>query len=166
MIPAQPTDPALTTPRPAARPSAPVPGREAPSRAPVSASVPASAPTAADPAEAALAAVEHGLAALGDALTRADIAAIESASAELQAVLRAALAQFAALARRGTLPAPLHARFSRLRGLVGVQREAISRANAGVEQHLEILLPKPHASASVYSPQGGGRGPGRMLAAS
>lgn len=151
----------MTTPRPAARPSAPVPGREAPSRASASPSVPA-----ADPAEAALAAVEHGLAALGQALMQSDIAAVEAASAEFQAALRAALERFAALARRGPLPAALQRRFERLRAQVGVQREAISRASAGVEQHLEILLPKPLASASVYSPQGGGRGPGRMLAAS
>lgn len=149
----------MTTPRPAARPSAPVPGREAPSRAPVP-------PSAADPTEAALAAVEHGLAALGQALAQSDIAAVEAAGAQFQAALRAALERFAALAHRGPLPVALQARFARLRALVAVQREAVSRAGAGVEQHLEILLPRSHASASVYSPQGGGRGPGRMLGAS
>ena len=117
-------------------------------------------------AEPALAAVERAIASLGDALAQADAGAVESATDGLQAALRGAMGALAALARGGAIPAELRQRLAAARGQVGVQREAISRAAAGVEQHLEILLPRSPASASVYGPQGAGRGPGRMLAAS
>jgi len=134
------------TPSPAAPPSRPVPDAGA--------------------AEPALAAVEQAIAALGQALAQADAGAVESATDGLQAALRAAMGALAALARGGAIPAELRQRLAAARGQVGAQREAISRAATGIEQHLEILLPRSPASASVYGPQGASRGPGRMLAAS
>jgi hypothetical protein len=124
-------------------------------------------PAPSSPLETALSDVEHQLAALGQALVRQDAAELDAAVDALQAALRGAFERFAAAAREGRVPAALGGRLARARGQVGAQREAFARARADVEQHLEILLPKSPAGASVYSPEGGGRGgPGRMLGAS
>jgi hypothetical protein len=117
--------------------------------------------------EMSLAAVELAIATLGNTLTRQDIAAIEAASTTLHDTMRAAMAQFAQVARRGTLPIALRSRFAMANGQIAAQREALIRAMSLVEQNLEILIPRPMAETSVYSASGASqRGPGRMLAAS
>jgi len=106
-------------------------------------------------------------AALGDAMTGTDIAAIESASTELQAAMRAAMTSFAQLARRGNMPVALRHRLALANARITAQREALFRAGSGVDQQLEIMFPRPVAQSSVYSASGAsGRGPGRVIAAS
>ncbi len=117
--------------------------------------------------EAALGAVERSILALGHALTLNDVVAVETAAGELQATMRAAMERFAQVAKRGTMPPALRRRFAMASGQVAAQREALIRATSALDQALEILIPRPATSASVYSAQGpAGRGPGRMLAAS
>ena len=132
-------------------------------------------PAQADPAlppgtselEVSLAAVELAIATLGQTLARPDIAAIEAASTALHEAMRAAMNQFAQVARRGTMPAALRTRFAIANGQIAAQREALFRATSLVEQNLEILIPRPMAETSVYSASGASqRGPGRMIAAS
>ena len=127
----------------------------------------ATLPPAASELEVSLAAVELAIATLGDTLARQDIAAIEAASTTLHDAMRAAMAQFAQVARRGTMPAALRTRFALANGQIAAQREALIRATSLVEQNLEILIPRPMAETSVYSASGASqRGPGRMIAAS
>jgi hypothetical protein len=117
--------------------------------------------------EVSLAAVELAIATLGHTLTRQDIAAIEAASTTLHDAMRAAMAQFAQVARRGTMPIALRTRLAMANGQIAAQREALIRAASLVEQNLEILIPRPMAETSVYSASGASqRGPGRMIAAS
>ena len=117
--------------------------------------------------EVSLAAVELAIATLGHTLTQQDIAAVEAASTTLHDAMRAAMAQFAQVARRGTMPVALRTRFALANGQIAAQREALIRATARVEQNLEILIPRPMAETSVYSATGASqRGPGRMIAAS
>jgi hypothetical protein len=135
----------------AARPAAPVP----------------SLPPEVSALETSLAAVELAIATLGHTLTQRDIAAVETASTALHEALRAAMTQFAQVARGGRMPAELRSRFALANAQVAAQREAIIRASALVEQNLEILIPRPMAETSVYSASGASqRSPGRMLAAS
>ncbi len=117
--------------------------------------------------EASLSAVELAIATLGETLCQPDIAAIEAASAALHDTMRAAMNQFAQVARRGTMPAALRTRFALANAQIAAQREALYRATSLVEQNLEILIPRPMAETSVYSAAGTSqRGPGRMIAAS
>ena len=117
--------------------------------------------------ELSLSAVELAIATLGQTLTQRDIAAVETASTALHDAMRAAMAQFAQVARRGTMPVALRTRFAMANAQIAAQREALVRATSLVEQHLEILIPRPFAETSVYSASGAStRGPGRMLAAS
>jgi hypothetical protein len=117
--------------------------------------------------ETSLAAVELAIATLGQTLTQRDIAAVETASTALHDAMRAAMAQFAQVAKRGTMPIALRNRFAMANGQIAAQREALIRATSLVEQNLEILIPRPLAETSVYSASGASqRGPGRMLAAS
>ena len=117
--------------------------------------------------ETSLAAVELAIATLGQTLTQRDIAAVEAASTALHDAMRAAMAQFAQVAKRGTMPIALRTRFAMANAQVAAQRDALVRATSLVEQHLEILIPRPLAETSVYSASGAAqRGPGRMLAAS
>ena len=114
-----------------------------------------------------LAAVELAIATLGHALTQRDIGAVEATSTALHDAMRAAMGQFAQVARRGTMPRALRTRFAIANGQIAAQREALYRATALVEQNLEILIPRPMAETSVYSASGASqRGPGRMIAAS
>ncbi len=127
----------------------------------------ATLPPVASELEVSLAAVELAIATLGHTLTRPDIAAIEAASTTLHDAMRAAMTQFAQVARSGTLPAALRTRFALANGQIAAQREALIRATSLVEQNLEILIPRPVAETSVYSATGASqRGPGRMIAAS
>ncbi len=131
-------------------------------------------PAQADPAlpgaselEASLSAVEQAIVTLGQTLTQRDIAAVEAASTSLHDAMRAAMTQFAQVARRGTMPMALRTRFALANGQIAAQREALIRATSLVEQNLEILIPRPMAETSVYSATGASqRGPGRMIAAS
>jgi hypothetical protein len=117
--------------------------------------------------EGSLSAVEQAIAALGQTLTQRDIAAIEAASTALHDAMRAAMTQFAQVARSGKMPAALRARFALANGQIAAQREALFRATSLVEQNLEILIPRPMAETSVYSASGASqRGPGRVIAAS
>jgi hypothetical protein len=117
--------------------------------------------------ETSLSSVEQAIAALGQTLCQRDIQAVEAASTALHEAMRAAMAQFAVVARRGTMPAALRTRFAVANGQIAAQREALIRATALVEQNLEILIPRPPAQTSVYSASGAsGRGPGRMIATS
>jgi hypothetical protein len=117
--------------------------------------------------EVSLAAVELAIATLGHTLTQRDIAAVEAASTGLHDTMRAAMTQFAQVARRGTMPMALRTRLAIANGQIAAQREALYRATALVEQNLEILIPRPLAETSVYSASGASqRGPGRVIAAS
>ncbi len=117
--------------------------------------------------EASLSSVEQAIAALGRTLTQRDIAAVEAASTALHDAMRAAMSQFAQVARGGKMPAALRTRFALANGQIAAQREALFRASSLVEQNLEILIPRPMAETSVYSASGASqRGPGRMIAAS
>ena len=117
--------------------------------------------------EVSLASVERAIATLGHTLTQQDIAAVEAASTTLHDAMRAAMTQFAQVARRGTMPMALRTRFALANGQIAAQREALFRATSLVEQNLEILIPRPMAETSVYSASGAThRGPGRMIAAS
>ena len=128
---------------------------------------PADASRDASALEGSLSAVEQAIAALGQTLTQRDIAAVEVASTALHDALRAAMTQFAQVARAGRMPAGLRSRFALANAQVAAQREALIRASALVEQNLEVLIPRPVAETSVYSASGPSqRGPGRMLAAS
>jgi hypothetical protein len=131
--------------------------------------VPAQASLSPDtsPLEVSLAAVELAIATLGHTLSQPDIAAIETASTALHDAMRAAMNEFAKVARRGSMPAALRDRFAMANGQIAAQREALFRATSLVEQNLEILIPRPMAETSVYSATGANqRGPGRMIAAS
>jgi len=117
--------------------------------------------------ETSLAAVELAIATLGETLAQRDIAAVEAASTALHDAMRAAMNQFAQVARGGRMPVELRTRFALANAQISAQREALIRASALVEQNLEILLPKPVAQTSVYSANGASqRGPGRVIAAS
>ena len=140
----------MTAPR-AARPAAPAPAR----------------PPEVSALETSLASVELAIATLGQTLAGRDIAAVESASSALHDAMRAAMNQFAQVARGGKMPVELRSRFALANARITAQREALIRASTLVEQNLEILLPKPMAEASVYSANGASqRGPGRVIAAS
>jgi hypothetical protein len=117
--------------------------------------------------EVSLAAVELAIATLGHTLSQPDIAAIEAASTALHEAMRAAMNEFAKVARRGAMPVALRNRLAMANGQIAAQREALFRATSMVEQNLEILIPRPMAETSVYSAAGASqRGPGRMIAAS
>ena len=117
--------------------------------------------------EVSLAAVELAIATLGQTLAQPDIVAIEAASTALHEAMRAAMTEFAKVARRGTMPVALRNRLAVANGQISAQREALFRATSLVEQNLEILIPRPMAETSVYSASGASqRGPGRMIAAS
>ena len=130
-------------------------------------SLPAALPADTSELEVSLVAVELAIATLGQTLTRQDIAALEAASTTLHEAMRAAMSQFAKVARRGTMPVALRTRFALANGQIAAQREALIRAASLVEQNLEILIPRPLAETAVYSATGASqRGPGRMIAAS
>ena len=117
--------------------------------------------------ETSLACVEQAIAALGDTLTQQDPAAVEAAASALQAAMRGAMERFAQVARRGAMPPVLRRRLALASGRVAAQREALFRATTALDQALDILLPKPDASAAVYGSGGtGSRGTGRVIAAS
>jgi alkylation response protein AidB-like acyl-CoA dehydrogenase len=117
--------------------------------------------------ETALAAVEQAITTLGQTLTQQDPNAVETAAGALQQAMREAMGRFAQVARRGTMPPALRRRLAMASGQVAAQREALFRATTALDQALDILMPKPDASAAVYgNPGTGSRGTGRVIAAS
>lgn len=102
--------------------------------------------------DAALAAVDARLNALGEALRARDSAAIEQQADELHRALSAAVDQFAQASKRGPIPPALRQRLARTSGLVAAQRESLSRATAALDRAMDVLMPRD--AATVYSPQG------------
>ena len=116
--------------------------------------------------ERPLAAVEEQLLALGAALHRQDIGAVDRAAADLHLALAAAVDHFAQVARRGGVPLPLRHRLALASGQVAAQREALARATASLDRAIEVLIPRTSHGA-LYSATGGSDRPsytGGMLA--
>jgi hypothetical protein len=115
--------------------------------------------------EAALAAVEHRLSALGVALCVRDTVGIELNASELHRALAMAVDQFARAARRGSVPPELRHRLANTSGQVAAQRESLARATAALDRAIDVLMPQD--SAALYSTHGnaerGARG-GSVLA--
>ena len=91
--------------------------------------------------EPPLNAVETRLAALGSALFRNDVQAIDSEAAELHRALAAAIQHFARAAREGGVPPALRHRLALAGGQVAAQREALARATAALDRAIDVLLP-------------------------
>ena len=114
-----------------------------------------------DQLEPAVAAVEAGLAALGDALRARDSAAIESNAAALHQALAVAVARFSQAAHSGRISPALRTRLVMASGAVAAQRESLARATAALDRAIDVLLPPAAAAASIYSSSGSRpRGPG------
>jgi multidrug resistance efflux pump len=107
-----------------------------------------------DALERPLAAVEHQLAALGLALHRQDMVAVDQAAAELHSALANAVDHFSRAARMGGAPMPLRRRLAQAGGQVAAQREALARATASLDRAMDVLLPRQNAG-SLYSAAGG-----------
>ena len=103
--------------------------------------------------EAALAAVELRLAALGNALRERDSAAIDRHATELHRALSTAVDRFAAAARSGAVPRSLRHRLASAGGEVAAQRESLARATAALDRAIDVLIPRE--SAGLYSTVGG-----------
>jgi hypothetical protein len=119
-----------------------------------------------DALERPLAAVEHQLAALGLALHRQDMVAVDQAAAELHQALASAVDHFSLAARKGGAPMPLRRRLALAGGQVAAQREALARATASLDRAMDVLLPSSSA-AGFYSAAGGAErisGQGSLLA--
>ena len=111
------------------------------------------APRDTDPRlEAALAAVEQRLGALGEALRARDAAGIELQANELHRALSGAVDQFARAARSGPIAPALRQRLALTSGMVGSQRESRSRPTPALDRAMDVLMPRE--PATVYSPQG------------
>jgi ABC-type transporter Mla subunit MlaD len=140
----------VTTPRTDSRPAA-----GAPRAVPVTSEL-----------DAALGAVEHQLATLGQALVDQDAEAAEKASAALRTALRGAMEQFARVARQGGVPLELKRRLAAASGQIAAQREALSRATTALDQALDILLPRADDGGTYGAHGGAARSTGRVIAAS
>jgi len=103
--------------------------------------------------DAALAAVEDRLNALGEALRERDSVAIEQQADALHRTLTAAVDQFAQAAKRGPVSPALRQRLARTGGLVAAQRESLSRATAALDRAIDVLLPA-RPSVALYSSGG------------
>ena len=104
--------------------------------------------------EPPLKAVEDQLLALGQALHRQDVAAVDHAAACLHLALAAAVDHFGRAARNGGVPAPLRHRLALASGQVAAQREALARATASLDRAMDVLIPRLAPSA-LYSAAGG-----------
>ncbi len=116
--------------------------------------------------ERPLQAVEEQLVALGTALHRQDVVAVDAAAAQLHVALAAAVDHFTLAARRGNVPAPLRQRLALAGGQVAAQREALARATASLDRAIDVLIPRA-APASLYAAHGGNErhgGGGALLA--
>jgi hypothetical protein len=119
-----------------------------------------------DALERPLAAVEHQLAALGLALHRQDMHAVDQAAAALHAALASAVDHFSLAARKGGAPIQLRRRLALAGGQVAAQREALARATASLDRAMDVLLPNTGA-VGVYSAAGAAErlsGQGSLLA--
>jgi hypothetical protein len=103
--------------------------------------------------EAALAAVELRLAALGAALHARDSAGIDLHASELHRALARAVEHFSRAAHAGSVPVALRLRLASASGQVAAQRESLARATAALDRAIDVLLPRE--SAAVYSTFGG-----------
>ena len=97
--------------------------------------------------------VEERLAALGVALQRQDVEALDHVAAELHEALAAAVDRFGRAARSGGVPPVLRQRLVAAGGQVAAQREALARATASLDRAIDVLIPRI-GSASLYSPNG------------
>ncbi len=104
--------------------------------------------------EQPLKAVEDQLVALGVALHRQDVSAVDEAAAGLHLALAAAVDHFGRAARSGGVPRPLRQRLALAGGQVAAQREALARATASLDRAIDVLIPRI-APASLYSAAGG-----------
>lgn len=103
-----------------------------------------------------LQAVEDSLTALGLALHRRDVQAVDSIAAELHAALAAAVDHFSRAAKAGGVPPVLRRRLALASGQVAAQREALARATASLDRAMDVLIPRHHAAPkSLYSAAGG-----------
>lgn len=91
--------------------------------------------------EPPLAALEHSLDGLAQALCRNDPVAIETQAAELHRALAAAVDHFTRAARQGGVPTVLRQRLAVASGQVAAQREALARATASLDRAIDVLLP-------------------------
>jgi ABC-type transporter Mla subunit MlaD len=105
--------------------------------------------------ERPLQAVEDSLTALGVALTRQDVRAVDEVAAQLHAALAAAVDHFARAARSGGVPPRLRQRLAAAGGQVAAQREALARAMASLDRAMDVLMPARAAhGASLYGALG------------
>jgi hypothetical protein len=111
--------------------------------------MPTSPATAHAELEAALTQVEHGLAALGDALRDRDSGAIDRQASDLQRSLATAVQRFAQAARRGGVPPALRQRLAATSGHVAAQRESLARATAALDRAIDVLLPETGIAAAT-----------------
>jgi len=103
--------------------------------------------------EDALSAVEHWLAALGEALRERNSVAVDLHSTELHRALSRAVDQFSSAARNGGVPPPLRRRLADAGGQVAAQREALARATAALDRAIDVLMPRD--TTVLYSSLGG-----------
>ena len=92
--------------------------------------------------EDALSAVEHRLAALGEALCERDSPAVDRHATELHQALSRAVDQFSRAAHHGTVPPTLRRRLAAAGGQVAAQREALARATAALDRAIDVLIPR------------------------
>jgi hypothetical protein len=105
--------------------------------------------------ETLLTAIEHQLAALGDALGDRDAQAIERHAGELHRALATAVQRFVQAARSGGVPPALRARLAHASGQVAAQRESLARATAALDRAIDVLMPDhPGNAHSFYSAAG------------
>ena len=97
--------------------------------------------------------VEERLVALGVALQRQDIEALDHVAAELHDALAAAVDHFGRAARAGGVPPGLRQRLAAAGGQVAAQREALARATASLDRAIEVLIPRA-GGAGLYSSAG------------
>jgi uncharacterized coiled-coil protein SlyX len=90
--------------------------------------------------ESSLAAVEHRLAALADALREQNTLAIEQQAAELHGALAAAVQRVSHAARSGGVPPTLRNRLARAAAQVAAQRESLARATAALDRAIDVLM--------------------------
>jgi hypothetical protein len=110
--------------------------------------------SAATELEAAVAAVEQRLGALGHALRSHQAEAVEAEALGLQRALAAAVDQLRRGTRSGALPPPLRRRLALASGHVAAHRESLARATAALDRAIDVLLP---GSAMAGGYTAGGR---------
>jgi hypothetical protein len=97
--------------------------------------------------------VEERLVALGAALQRQDIVALDLVAAELHDALATAVDRFGRAARAGGVPPGLRQRLATAGGQVAAQREALARATASLDRAIEVLIPRV-GGAGLYTSAG------------